>query len=896
MREKNHSPSGNHSYHSLRLLKWFCPTHLYEEIEGDLIQKFNRDLKTSRATTLSGGTTERRAKRRLLWNVIRFFRPEILLRNKFSNHLIQNSMLKNHFHFSLRVLSRNKAFAMVSVFGLCISIAACILVAEYARFELSYDTFFTKHKSIYRLQHNRFVNGELLYKKAMSFPEVGMAMKEYFPEVEQVARLFPVSLNIEPAFTATLKSGEKKSFSEPNIYSTDSTFCKIFDLDFIYGNAASALHGKDEIIVSRSTALRYFGRLDVVGEILKGKDGDVTITGVFTDLPANSHLKFDLLLSWFDFYEDRQRFTWDGLYNFILLKEGSDVQRVSQRLQEFSQSYMGEYYKGQPNTYSQFELQPLDGIHLDSHLDGEMSANGNRNIVSTLLIVAAFMIVIAIINQVNLNTSRSLARIKEVGVRKTIGSTKTQLSMQFLMESVLLSFTAAIIGLLLAWLLYPWFNTLFDSHISLTLIHQPIFWIALIAFVVMVSVVSGFYPAFILTRFKVFEALKGLSIGERKSHFQKMLVTTQFTISLVLIIATYALFKQITFMQSKDLGFGIEQKLVVKVLPTYGEESDSLFNHKMVAIKNELLTNSLCKASTITSSIPGRKNEWRGGNRFAGVNGDVVIRANLSRVDEDFLNAFDLNLIAGRNYTSSLHNEKSIIVNEETTKQLGFHSPEEAIGKKVVMMGDREIIGVVESFHEAGLHEIVSPSMFITGAGYMKFLTISLMAGNIPDQISEIEKIWKSHFPDKPFQYFFLDEFFNRQYQADVLMGKSISLFSGIAIMIACLGLFSLSIYTIHKKTKEIGIKKILGASVATITSELCQNFMISLVLSALVGIPVSYYLVTWWLAQYAYRIDITFVLFLIPLCVLLAIGLSTIIFQSVKAAGKNPVDSLRYE
>jgi putative ABC transport system permease protein len=874
---------------SLRLLRSFCPTHLYEEIEGDLIQKFEKDVR------LLG---ERKARGRLRWNVIRFFRPGILLRNKFSNKLIQKAMLKNHFQFSLRVLSRNKAFAFVSVFGLCVSIAACILIADYARFELSYDTFFTKHKSIYRLQHNRFVNGELLYKKAMSFPEVGIAMKDYFPEIEQVARLFPVSLNIEPIFTATSKSGEKKSFSEPNTYSADSTFLKIFDLNFIYGNPASALHGNNDIIISRSTALRYFGRLDVVGEILnQGKDGNVTITGVFADLPANSHLKFDVLLSWLNVYEDRHRFTWDGFYNFILVREGSDVKRISQQLQAFAQSYMGEYYKDHPNSNSQFELQPLDGIHLDSHLDGEMSANGNRNIVTTLLIVAVFMIVIAIINQVNLNTSRSLARIKEVGVRKTIGSTKTQLSMQFLIESLLLNFTAAIIGLLLASLIYPWFNTLFDSHISLILIHQPIFWAAMAAFVVMVSVISSFYPAFMLTRFKVFEALKGLSIGERKSHFQKVLVTTQFTISLVLIIATYTLFKQITFMQSKDLGFGIEQKLVVKVLPTYGEEGDTLFNHKMVAIKNELLTNSLCKASTISSSIPGRKNEWRGSTRIVGGNSDSVIRANLARVDEDFLDAFDLTLVAGRNYTSSQNNGNLIIVNEEATRQLGFHSPQEALGNKVaIMLGDREIIGVVKSFHEAGMHEVLSPSMFITGAGYMKFLTISLTAGNIPDQLSEVEKIWKSHFPDKPFQYFFLDEYFNRQYQADMLIGKSISLFSGIAIMIACLGLFSLSVYTIHKKTKEIGIKKILGASVIGITTELCRNFMVPLVLAALIGIPISYYLVTGWLAQYAYRIDISFVLFLIPLCVLLAIGLTTIIFQSVKAAGKNPVDSLRYE
>jgi putative ABC transport system permease protein len=874
---------------SFKLLRCFCPPHLYEEIEGDLIQKFNQDVKSF---------GEGKAKRRLLWNVIRFLRPGILLRNRFSNNLIQKYMIQNQFKFTLRVLSRNKPFVLVSVFGLCISLAACLLVLEYAKFELSYDKFFPNHKKIYRLQHNRFVNGELLYKKAMTFPEIGLAMKEYFPEIEQVGRLFPVSLNIEPVLTAITKSGERRGFTEPNSYCADSTFCKVFGLDFIYGNGATALNGKDKIILSKSTAFKYFGRLDVVGETLKGNvsEGGLTITGVFDDLPINCHLKFDVLLSWFDVYEERSLFTWDGFYNYVLLKDSVDVQQVNARLSQFAQSYMGEYYKSHPNSKSEFELQPLETIHLDSHLNGEMKANGNRNIVYGLLIVACFIIVIAVINQVNLNTSRSLERVKEVGIRKTIGSTKTQLSSQFLMESLLLNFVSAAFGLLLAWLSYPWFNELFDSSISLSLLSLPIFWATLVAFLILVSIVSGFYPAFMLIRFKVYEALKGSTVNQRKSYSQKALVTAQFTISLILIIGTYTLFKQITFMQSRDLGFGIERKLVVKVLPAPGEEIDTLFIQRTTSIKSALSAQSFCKASTISSDIPGRKNEWAGTTRLAGGENSPIIRANLSRVDEDFIEAFDLKLVAGRNYTSSLNNENSIIVNGETIRQLGFNSPEEAIGKTVATFGEREIIGMVESFHEAGLQEAVNPSMYITGAGYMKFLTIAMTDGNTPKQVGQVEKIWKAHFPDKPFEYFFLDDFFNRQYQADVLMGRSIGLFSGIAIMIACLGLFSLSVHTIYRKTKEIGIKKILGASISGITYELCRNFLFPIGLSAFVGIPVSYYLIRWWLEQYAFRIDITYLLFIVPLFVLIAIGLSTIIFQSVRAARQNPVDSLRYE
>ncbi len=348
-------------------------------------------------------------------------------------------------------------------------------------------------------------------------------------------------------------------------------------------------------------------------------------------------------------------------------------------------------------------------------------------------------------------------------------------------------------------------------------------------------------------------------------------------------------------MQSKDLGFGIQRKLVVKILPGYGDEVDSTFNQKMVTVKNELLATAFIESSTISSSIPGRKNEWRGSTRLTGVGNDLVIRANLTKVDEDFVDAFDLKLIAGENYTSSVNNEKSIIVNEEALRQWGLR-PEEGLGRTVAMMGDREIIGVVRSFHESGLHEVVSPTMFITDKGYSKYLTMSMTTGDISGQIDAIQKIWTSQFPDKPFQYFFLDDFFNRQYQADVLMSRSIGLFSGIAVMIACLGLFSLSVYMIYRKTKEIGIKKILGASVGKITGELSLNFMVPIGLSVIFGIPLSYKLSTWWLSQYAYRMEVTYTLFLIPVVIMLGIGLLSVIFQSMVAAKRNPVESLRYE
>lgn len=874
---------------AIRILRWFCPAHLLEEIEGDLLQKFAHDVK------LFG---ERKARRRLLWNVIRFFRPGILLRNKLVLNFRQMDILQNYWKVAVRVLTRSKVFVAIILFGLSVSLTACILIADYTRFELSYDKFFANSKSIYRLQHNRFIDNQLLYKKAMNFPEVGIALQEYFPEVKSVARLFPVSTNIEPVFVATTSDGERISFSEPDSFLADNTFCQIFDLKFIYGDRATALNGESKVILSSSTAMRYFKRLDVVGEVLTSSIGmgAFTITGVFEDLPGNSHFKFDMLQSWFNVYEERSLFTWDGFYTYVLFDSPEDMQRVSARLSDFAKSYTGEYYKTRPGASSQFELQPLEGIHLDSHLEGELQPNGNRRIVYGLFVVAIFIMVIAVINYVNLSTSRALQRIKEMGIRKTIGSTAIQLSAQFLMESMILITVSIGMALTAAWLLMPWFNTSFESQITLQLYQQPMFWLTLVGVALLVSVLGGFYPVFVLTRLNPREALKGMLVKHQRPRLQTGLVTIQFSISLILITGTFVLFRQIEFMQNKDLGFGIARKLVVKVLPGVSEEMDSVFNIRLNSVKSEVAMNGISLQATVSSSIPGRKNEWRGSTRVTGAASDEVVRCNLTRVDEKFLETFDLYLLAGRNYSSSLGNQSSVIVTAETVKQLKLGTPEEVLGTKIELFGTREIIGVVESFHEAGLHDPLFPSAYITGAGYMKFLTLSLNGENLPEKIDQIKKIWQVHFPDKPFQYFFLNDFFNKQYQSDILMNRSVSVFSWVAIVIACLGLFSLSLHTIHRKTKEIGIKKILGAGVGYLTRELCSHFMTPIGVGAIISLPLSYYLVDWWLAQYAYRIDISAILFVGPFLLLVMIGFATVVFQSLRASRKNPVESLKWE
>lgn len=800
-------------------------------------------------------------------------------------------MIKSHLLIAFRMLSQQKTFSLIAILGLSVSIAACILMIDHAKLELSYDRFFNHSNRIYRVQHNRYSDNQLLYKKAMSFPEVVLAMQKYFPEIEAVARMFPVSTNIEPVFSVMVNGG-RRSFSEPNAYLVDSSFTKIFHLDFIHGDPNSALNGPDKIIVSKSTALKYFGRLDVVGEVLQSstKMGNATIAGVFDDLPPNTHFQFDVLLSWFNVYGDVSLFKWDGFYSYILLRDESSRESVMARMPQFTQSYMGDFFKQNPSLQSEFELQPLTDIHLTSHLEAEMKPNSNTEIVYGLLAIACLTILIAVVNHVNLNTSRSLSRTKEVGVRKVIGSTRFQLSIQFFVESLIVVVLASIIGLTLSYLLLPHFNRLFNSHIQLYIYIESWFWICLAFFLLTVSLIAGIYPTLVLAASKAREALKGAALHFKHHRFQTSLVTFQFSVSLILIIATYVLYRQLEFMKSRDLGFIMERKVVVKLLPGVGEEGDTIFVSKLKAIKTELKATAVCRDASISSNVPGRKNDWAGMLKVDGK--ETSVRMTLARVDNDFIDAFNLKLLAGRNF---LDGEKSgkVIVNLETIRQLGIKSPEEALGVKINV---GEIIGVVDSFHEVDLRQPLAPAGFFTGGGYMKFLTVSVSGNNVSEKVATIENVWKKFFPDKPFQYFFLDDFFNRQYEADVQMGKSVGVFSLLAVMIGCLGLLSLSIQTIYRKTKEIGIRKVLGAGSLQIMGQLGRLFLKPIVLSAFIAIPTSYYLVTWWLQQYTYKMEITFYLFVLPFLLLIGLGLITILVQSGRAAAKNPVDSLRYE
>lgn len=489
-------------------------------------------------------------------------------------------MISKNLTLAFRVLAKYKTFTILNVIGLGLAIAAFIWMMEYVRYEKSFDRFFVDYENIYRVQHHRFTNNQLLYKKAMCFPEVGRAMQESIPDVVAVGRLFPVSTNIEPVFTVR-KNGEEKSFSEPDVFLADSGFINLFGLELIQGNRTTAFTEKNKVIISVSTALKYFGRTDVVGEVLSNNMGDdeVLVTGVFRDLPSNSHFQFNILLAWFDVYGPQSRFTWDGFYTYLRLRPGSDLVQLNKKIDTFSADYMQGRYANQPGSFSKFELQPLASIHLHSHAEGEIKPNGNYSVTLGLTILAGLIIAIALINYINLNTSRSLSRIKEVGIRKVMGSSYAQLSAQFLAESFITVMMAFLIGVSILIVGYPYLNNLFDTDITLNHWVGITYWSIAFAAIAAATCAAGFYPAFVLTRQRALTSLKGQWRKTTRSRSQLVLTGIQFGFSLLLLTAAYLVTLQLHYMQTRQLGFSVDQKLVIKLLPGYQPGNDSLFRH-----------------------------------------------------------------------------------------------------------------------------------------------------------------------------------------------------------------------------------------------------------------------------------------------------------------------------
>lgn len=805
-------------------------------------------------------------------------------------------MFKNYLKIAWRNLVKNKIYSWINIGGLAIGIVACLLILQYVAFEYSYENFHVKKYRIYRIQQDRYDNGKLSTQWAAGAFAVGNSFKEAIPEIEEYVKVVETGDIIVEVDNRPLKI-------EKVFFATNSFF-DVFSYPLTYGKIQSVLSEPNTAAISESTALKIFGKKDVIGETIPiSGNRSYKITGVYKDMSVNTQLQPNFLASYVTFVnmntdEDsgpEEAWAWDGCLTYVLLQKGVDPDIVEAKFLPVVEEGVGEFMK-RFNASVTYNLQPLTDIHLDSNFMMEPAPNGDSKTVLLLLGIAFFIIIIAWVNYINLATARAIGRAKEVGIRKTVGSKRKQLIVQFFFESMLFNGLALLLALIVMILALPTFNQISGQPVSYELFTRANFWLGLSALFIAGVVLSGLYPAIVLSRFRPVEVLKGKMISTAQGALlRKGLVVLQFTASLFLLIGSLVVYQQIQFMRDQSLGIDIAQTLVIK--PPI--ETDSTFSNQKLALKESLQQYPAIKNVAVSSIVPG---EGPGGNaggiRLVSQDESEQKQYRFIRVDYDFLDLYDAKIVAGRGFSKDFGAERvNVVFNRIGIKQLGFDDPEEAIGKQIEFWGDQcTIVGVVENFHQQSLRDAFEPLILILNPDVYGFFSLKTETAQIARTIAQAQTEWNDFFPGNTFEYFFLDEKFDEQYKADHRFGQVFGVFTLLAIFVACLGLFGLASFTTLQRTKEIGIRKVLGASVNGILKLLYKEFALLLGLAFLIAIPLAWYMANNWLQGYAFRISMHWTFFILPFITIVVIALLTVSFQSIKASLANPVKSLRTE
>lgn len=814
-------------------------------------------------------------------------------------------MIINYIKIAIRNLRKRKGHTFLNIAGLTIGMTCCLLIFHYVSYEKSYDTFHKDVDNIVRLRIDSYKKGELRWKSATVYPAIAPAMKKDFPEVQDFCRL------IDAEFLVSNEATQAK-FRETKGYFADQSILQMFNIPLTQGNPSNALTGPDKMIISQSMATKYFGTKEALGRQLtirgEGLSQTYEVSGVFKDYPANSHLDIKYLLSYDAFkkiiltvWRDSSNpaetaWGWYDFYAYLQLKPGTDVNKLAAKLPAFSDRYMNSTEWAKKNNFkTEIHMMPMKDIHLYSNFNQEAEVNGNGQAVGFLFLVAIFIIGIAWINYINLATARSVERAREVGVRKVLGALRTDLIKQFLTESLLLNLVALVLSLGIFYTLLTSFDR-FTGHPDTPVSLSPHYWNLFTILFVAGTFLSGLYPAFVLSGFQPIKVLKGMFKNSASGLLlRKGLIVLQFTTSVVLIAGTIIVYRQVSFMRNQKLGANIDQTLVLEGATSL---ADSLYLNTFQPFKTELLQHSGVKKLTASSNVLGQEIYWTNTNKRvdAGVEAGNTLY-NLG-IDNDFVPLFDMKLVAGRNFANDFGTEgKNILLNEKAIKTLGFPNAEAAIGKKIHTGRDTTtVVGVLADYHQQGLQKAIEPMIFRFRPGTRNFYSIKVATSNLPATIAAIRKTWDKHFPADPFSYTFLDETFNEQYKADILFGKVFGIFAFLAILIACFGLLGLSAYNVIQRTKEIGIRKVLGASAQSILVLLSKDFMKLILVSLVLAIPAGWYIMHQWLQDFAYRISIGWWIFALAGILALLIALLTIVLQAARAVVENPVKSLRSE
>jgi len=800
-------------------------------------------------------------------------------------------MFSNYLTSLWRYISKNKAFTFINVAGLAIGMLACVLIAQFVLHELSYDTFLDKKDRIFRLQLDRFDKGELSTRWASGAAGIGPDLKANFPEVERYVRL--------ARMTATLDNGDIY-FKEDNLCFASEDFFRVFSIKLIAGIDSIVLKEPFKMVISQSLAKKYFGNENPVGKFLKSNGrADFEITGVFEDLPANSHMQIDVLGSISSLMKlwDTQldSWQWDGFMTYVLLNPGTNYREFENKLPAFVEKKAGEEMK-KNNAGMVFHLQPISSIHLDSDFIMEFKPNGSRQSVYFLTLVALLIMLIAWINYINLSTAKSIERAREVGVRKVLGGLRSQLIQQFLTESLFLNVSAVLLAVVSAFMLTSWFSELTGRELGYELFKQAMFWAVLAALILSGAFLSGLYPAFVLSSFRPVEVLKGKFKNSNSGVWlRKGMVVLQFIASITLMVGTFTVYRQISFMRNQELGVNIEQAVVINSPMV----TDSTYKHKFQAFKQRIAQYPEVVSVSASSAVPGAPPDWNaGGIRRLSQREDEQNQYRIIMMDGEFIKGFGLQMVTGREFSDEVANEhENVLLNESAARLMGFAKPEDAINDQIFFWGDTfKIVGVIKNYHQESLKKAFDALIFRYNEAPGGFYSVKFNTQNVKESLSQFELVWKEIFPGNPFHYFFLDDHYNQQYKADQQFGDIFGIFSGLAIFIACLGLFGLSSLTALQRTKEIGIRKVLGASVFGILRLISRDFILLIGAAILLSIPISVWAMNAWLQDFATRIPLAWWLFAIPGISVVIIALLTVSIHTMKAAMTNPVKSLKYE
>ncbi|MBD3616743.1 MAG: ABC transporter permease [Gracilimonas sp.] len=792
-------------------------------------------------------------------------------------------MLKNYLKIAFRNLNRSKGFTAINVWGLAIGLACCLLIFVYIQNELSYDRFHKNADHLYRVTFS--TNEEGTPTNANGSFAVGPALKKDFPEVREFSRLRKTG-------TQSLVRYNQKSFYEERFFFADSTVFDLFTFPFLRGDTGTALSRPNTVVITEQTAQKYFPNEDPMGKTLsvdafgEGKVMEFEITGVMRNLPQNSHIQFDFLASLYSTDDNLDQFAgFQQVYTYILIQENAFTEILKSGLLDF----IHRNWTADP--WYTIGLQPMTDIHLHSRLRSEIQPNGNIRYVQIFSVIAILVLVIACINFMNLMTARSIKRAKEVGVRKAAGAQRRQLIYQFLTESIVLSFISGILCVVMVDLFTPIFNNITGKEINALSFFEPVSLSILIGLIIAVGLLAGSYPAFILSGFKPSTTLKGKLVENGSgSFFRKGLVVFQFAISMALIAATGIVYNQLNYIQTKDLGYAEDQIMILSL--------NNDLRSQYSAFRNELIQHSSV-INTTTSSLVPTMGTSHNGYTVEGL--DQTFNFSTYFIDEHFADAYGLKLLSGENARRDVLGDEGgdFLFSEEAVKELGWDNLEEILGRSVSYQNDAtgRVTGVVNDIHTYSLRDnIYASAYFVTPIQYHKYLSVRLNPNNISAGIQHIETVWNEVLPGYPFDYFFLDDSFEQMHRSDTRLAETISWFALLAIFVACLGLFGLSAYAAEQRIKEIGIRKVLGATVGSIITLFSKDFIKLIILGAIIAIPAAWYFTNNWLTGFAYRIEIEATPFVLAAIVLLIIALATISYNSIRAAVRNPVESLRNE